>query len=140
MPSRFRVRDHASILKKKRMISQKTPRRFDGRILALGLFLLCAFAFSGTVWNYWRNNPLTLEATLQTSGDAPIVKARFTRTSNVREGQRVVVRIAGDSTTVRAGVVTQLDQDRWTLIRIESPVTAKPGSSASVSIDGTVGP
>lgn len=122
------------------MISQKTPRRFDGRFLALGLFLLCALAFSGTVWNYWRNNPLTLEATLQRTGDAAIVKARFTRTSNIHEGQRVVVRIAGDSAAVRAGVVAGLDEDRWALIRIEAPVTAKQGSPASVSIDGTVGP
>ena len=122
------------------MSSKKPPRRLDGRILAIGLFLLCAVAFSGTVWNYWRNNPLTLEATLQTSGGAPVVKAKFARTANIHEGQRVVVQIAGDSQDARAGVVTQLDQDRWTLIRIESPVTAKPGSSASVSIDGTVGP
>ena len=122
------------------MISKKTPHRFDGRIIALGLLFLCAVAFSGTVWNYWRNNPLTLEATLQTSGDAPVVKARFARTANIHEGQRVVVKIEGDSQSARAGVVTQLDQDRWTLIRIESPVAAKQDSPASVSIDGTVGP
>jgi len=122
------------------MSSQKPPRRFDGRILGIGLLLLCAVAFSGTVWNYWRNNPLTLEATLQTSGNAPVVKARFARTANIHEGQRVVVQIAGDNQTSRAGVVTEINQDRWTLIRIESPVTAKPGSSASVSVDGTVGP
>ena len=73
-------------------------------------------------------------------GDAPVVKARFTSTANIHEGQRVVVQIVGDSQTARAGVVTRLDQDSWTLIRLESPVTAKLGSSASVSIDGTVGP
>ena len=122
------------------MSSEKTPRRFDGRILGLGLLFLCAVAFSGTVWNYWRNNPLTLEATLQTSGDTPIVKARFARTANIHEGQRVVVQIAGDNQISRAGVVTEINQESWTLIRIESPVTVKPGSSASVSIDGTVGP
>ncbi len=122
------------------MSSEKTPRRFDGRILGIGLLLLCAVAFSGTVWNYWRNNPLTLEATLQTSGNAPVVKARFARTANIHEGQRVVVQIAGDNQTSRAGVVIEINQESWTLIRIESPVTVKPGSSASVSIDGTVGP
>ena len=122
------------------MNSQKPPRRIDGRILALGLLLICAMAFSGTIWNYWRNNPLTLEATLQMDGDAPVVKARFARTANIHEGQHVVVQIVGDSQTARAGVVTRLDQDSWTLIRLESPVTAKLGSSASVSIDGTVGP
>jgi hypothetical protein len=122
------------------MTSKKTSSRLDGRVLAVGLFFLCAAAFSGTVWNYWRNNPLTLEATLQSTGSPAVVKARFPRTSNIHEGKRVVVQIAGDSQDARAGVVTQLDQERWTLIRIESPVTAKPGSYASVSIDGTVGP
>ena len=120
------------------MTSKKTSSRLDGRVLAVGLFFLCAAAFSGTVWNYRRNNPLTLEATLQSTGSPAVVKARFPRTSNIHEGKRVVVQIEGDSVVARAGVVTSLEKDNWTLIRIESPVTTPVGSRASVSIDGTI--
>lgn len=50
----------------------------------------------------------------------------------------MVVQIEGDSVVARAGVVTSLENDNWTLISIESPVTTPVGSRASVSIDGTI--
>jgi len=116
------------------------PVRVNGRIVLVGLIFICLMGFSGTIWNYTRNNPMTSEARLESTGAQAFVRADFGKNQRIKPGQRVIVKIVGDNTTTRSGIISACDNDGKVLIRIDAQVTAAPGSCATASIDGTLGP
>lgn len=114
--------------------------RANGRIVALVLLALCIAGFLATIWNYSRNHAFASEAFLDSNGTPSILSASFNPRSRIQEGQRVVIHIEGDSKKTRGGVIIKLTPQGIATIEIDEPVTAKPLSRATVSIDGTVGP
>jgi multidrug resistance efflux pump len=113
--------------------------RANGRIVALVLLALCIAAFLATVWNYSRNHAFASKASLESNGTPSILTASFNRESRIQVGQRVVIHIEGDSAKARGGVIKKLTTQGIAMIESDEPVTAPPGSRATVSIDGTVG-
>ena len=116
------------------------PARVNGRIVIAGLILVCLLGFGGTIWNYTRNNPMSREARLESTGAQAFVRADFGSTRRIQVGQRVIVKIAGDNAPARSGIISSCENDGKVLIRIDAQVGAAPGSSATASIDGTLGP
>ena len=114
--------------------------RANGRLVALILLALCVAGFLATVWNYSRNHSFASEALLDSNGTPSILTASFNPESGLQEGQRVVIRVEGDSAKARGGVIKNLTPQGLATIESDEPITASPRSRASVSIDGTVGP
>lgn len=114
--------------------------RSNGRLVALTLLALCIAAFLATVWNYSRNHAFASKASLISTGTPSILTASFNPDSQIQEGQRVVIRIEGDSAEVRGGVIKILTPQGIATIESDEPVTASVGARATVSIDGTVAP
>lgn len=112
----------------------------NGRFVVIGLLILSLIAFGATVWNYTRNNPMSRDARLESNGNPAIVTAKFDSQIRVISGQRVVVRIDGDSTKAHSGLITSVSPEGLATIQIDSAVTAQPTAKVSVSIDGTVAP
>ena len=112
----------------------------NGRFVVVGLLILSLIAFGATVWNYSRNNPMSREARLKSNGSPAIVTAKFDNQIRVTSGQRVVVRINGDTTKAHSGLITDVSPEGVATIQIDAAVTARPSAKASVSIDGTVAP
>jgi hypothetical protein len=69
-----------------------------------------------------------------------LLTASFDPESRIQEGQRVVVRIDGDSVKVRGGVIKNLTPQGIATIEIDEQARAPLHSKASVSIDGTIAP
>lgn len=114
--------------------------RANGRSVALVLLALCIAAFLATVWNYSRNHSFASEASLDSNGTPSILTASFNPESGLQEGQRVVIRVEGDSAKARGGVIKNLTPQGLATIESDEPITAPPRSRATVSIDGTVAP
>lgn len=114
--------------------------RANGRSVALVLLALCIAAFLATVWNYSRNHSFASEASLDSNGTPSILTASFNPELRLQEGQRVVIRVEGDSAKARGGVIKNLTPQGLATIESDEPITASPRSRASVSIDGTVAP
>ena len=115
-------------------------RRTNGRIVAIFLLVLCVAGFLATVWNYSRNHAFAKNASLDSNGTPSILTASFDTESRIQEGQRVVVRIDGDSAKVRGGVIKNLTPQGIATIETDDPATAPIHSKASISIDGTIAP
>lgn len=111
-----------------------------GPIVAASLLALCTAGFLATTWNYSRNHPMSLEATLIETGPPAVVNATFPRDSSVARGHRVVVRIEGDSRNARGGIVDSLSQEMHARILIADGTEAPAGAPATVSVDGTLPP
>jgi multidrug resistance efflux pump len=114
--------------------------RANGRLVALVLLALCVAGFLATVWNYSRNHSFASEALLDSNGTPSLLTASFNLGSRIQEGQRVVIRVEGDSAKARGGVIKSLTPQGLATIESDEPVTAPTGSRATVSIDGTVAP
>ena len=119
---------------------KKTAGRSNGRVVSLALLALCVAGFLATVWNYSRNHSFASEASLNSNGPPSILTASFNLGSRIQEGQRVVIRVEGDSANARGGVIKNLTPQGLATIESDEPITAPPGSRATVSIDGTVAP
>ena len=119
---------------------KKTAGRSNGRVVSLALLALCVAGFLATVWNYSRNHSFASEASLNSNGTPSILTASFNLGSRIQEGQRVVIRVEGDSANARGGVIKNLTPQGLATIESDEPITAPPGSRATVSIDGTVAP
>lgn len=116
-----------------------TSRRNNGRMVAIGLIALCLAGFFATVWNYSRTHPFSTSATLVQVGDKPLVEATF-HYPIPANGQRIVLKITGDSLPARGGIVVERIAADTVLIAIDSAVDASLGASVTASVDGTVGP
>lgn len=116
-----------------------TRRRNNGPAVAIGLVILCLVAFLATVWNYSRTHPFSTSATVIETGDRAVVKATFDAPPP-QVGQRIVLKITGDSTPARGGTVMESSPGGTVLITVDSPLDAPAGTSATASVDGTVGP
>jgi hypothetical protein len=114
--------------------------RANGRLVALVLLALCVAGFLATVWNYSRNHSFASEALLDSNGTPSLLTASFNLGSRIQEGQRVVIRVEGDSAKARGGVIKSLTPHGLATIESDEPITAPPRSRATVSIDGTVAP
>ncbi len=114
--------------------------RTNGRLVALTLLALCVAGFIATVWNYSRNHSFASEASLDSNGKPSILTASFNPESRLQEGQRVVIRVEGDSAKARGGVIKNLTPQGLATIESDDPITAPLGSRATVSIDGTIAP
>ena len=114
--------------------------RANGRLVALVLLALCVAGFLATFWNYSRNHSFASEALLDSNGTPSILTASFNLGSRIQEGQRVVIRVEGDSAKARGGVIKSLTPQGLATIESDEPITAPPRSRATVSIDGTVAP
>lgn len=112
----------------------------NGRFVALALLALCVAAFLATVWNYSRNHAFASAASLDSNGSPSILTAAFNPDARIQEGQRVVIRVKGDSANARGGVIKNLTPQGIATIQSDEQVTAPLGSRATVSIDGTVAP
>lgn len=115
-------------------------RRANGRVVAMFLATLCVAAFLATVWNYSRNHAFASAAMLDDNGTPSILTASFDPESRIQAGQRVVIKIAGDSAKARGGVIKNLTPNGIATIETDEQVTAPVRSRATVSIDGTVAP
>lgn len=116
-----------------------TPQRKNGHLVVAALTFLCLAGFFATVWNYSRTHPLSTSAVLVATGDKPIVKAVFESPAPAL-GQRIVLKISGDSLPARGGIVVDQSSADTVLIAIDTTPTAPVGSQATASVDGTVGP
>lgn len=114
--------------------------RTNGRTVALLLLALCIAAFLATVWNYSRNHAFAKNASVDFNGRASILTASFDPQSKVQAGQRVVIRIDGDSVKVRGGTIKSLTSQGIAIIETDDQVTAPLHANATVSIDGTIAP
>lgn len=122
------------------MKSQPKAQRASGRIVTLFLLALCVAAFLATVWNYSRNHAFAKNASLDSIGLPSLLTASFDPKSKIQAGQRVVIRIDGDTKQVRGGVIKNLTPQGIATIETDEQATAPLHSQASVSIDGTMGP
>lgn len=122
------------------MKSQPKAQRASGRIVTLFLLALCVAAFLATVWNYSRNHAFAKNASLDSIGMPSLLTASFDPKSKIQTGQRVVIRIDGDTKQVRGGVIKNLTPQGIATIETDEQATAPLHSQASVSIDGTMGP
>jgi multidrug resistance efflux pump len=116
------------------------PARVSGRLVLVGLIFVCLLGFAGTIWNYTRNNPMTSAARVESTGAQSFVRADFGSTQKIQVGQRVIVKIAGDNTTARSGIISACEKDGKVLIRIDARISAPSGATATASIDGTLAP
>lgn len=116
-------------------MENKSPKRRNGRIVAIGLILLCLAGFLATVWNYTRTHPFAREATLLTS---TTVEAVFPNGANLKKGQRAVISISNKE--IKGGTILDISNSGRALIQMDSEVSAREGSKVRVNIDGTVGP
>ena len=114
--------------------------RANGRLVALTLLALCVAGFLATVWNYSRNHSFAGEASLDSNGTPSILTASFNPELRLQEGQRVVIRVEGDSAKARGGVIKNLTPQGLATIESDEPITAPLRSRATVSIDGTIAP
>lgn len=115
-------------------------RRTSGRIVTLFLLALCIVAFLATVWNYSRNHAFAKNASLDSNAMPSLLTASFDPELRIQEGQRVVVRIDGDTVKVRGGVIKNLTSQGIATIETDDQATAPIHSKASISIDGTIAP
>jgi multidrug resistance efflux pump len=122
------------------LIFSMPTKNSNGRFVVIGLLIFSLIGFGATVWNYSRNNPMSRDARLETNGNPSIVTAKFDNQIRVKSGQRVVVRIDGDTAKAHTGLITSVSPDGLATIQIDATVTAQPPAKASVSIDGTVAP
>lgn len=122
------------------MKSQPKAQRASGRIVTLFLLALCVAAFLATVWNYSRNHAFAKNASLDSIGMPSLLTASFDPKSKIQAGQRVVIRIDGDTKQVRGGVIKNLTPQGIATIETDEQASAPLHSQASVSIDGTMGP
>jgi len=113
----------------------KTPKRRNGRAVAIALILLCLAAFSATVWNYLRTHPFANDAKLISHAQ---VEAVFSENPTLQKGQRAVVSIS--TTETKGGTIVELYEPGRALIQLDSETSASTGSWVHVNIDGTVGP
>lgn len=111
------------------------PNRRNGRVVAIGLILLCLAAFAATVWNYTRTHPFANEATLIS---ATQVEAIFSENPKLQNGQRAVVSISEAET--KGGTVIEISETGRAVIQLDSEVSAPAGSRVHVNIDGTLAP
>ena len=113
-----------------------SPRRKNGRFVAISLIALCIVGFLATVWNYSRTHPFSTSAKLigPTS-----VEAEFNYPAP-ETGQRIVLKINGDTVPARGGTVVEKIGLCTVLITIDSPTAVPPGATVTASVDGTVGP
>jgi hypothetical protein len=119
---------------------KSTAGRSNGRLVAVALLALCVAGFLATIWNYSRNHSFAGEASLDSNGTPSILTASFNLGSRIQEGQRVVIRVEGDSANARGGVIKNLTPQGLATIQSDEPITAPLRSRATVSIDGTVAP
>ena len=112
----------------------------NGRFVVVGLLILSLIAFGATVWNYSRNHSFASDASLDSNGTPSILTASFNLESRIQEGQRVVIRVEGDSAKARGGVIKNLTPQGLATIESDEPITAPLRSRATVSIDGTIAP
>ena len=119
---------------------KSTAGRSNGRLVAVALLALCVAGFLATIWNYSRNHSFASEASLDSNGTPSILTASFNQGSRIQEGQRVVIRVEGDSANARGGVIKNITPQGLATIESDEPITAPPRSRATVSIDGTVAP
>lgn len=121
---------------------KKAPhtRRTSGRLVALLLTAVCAAGFLATVWNYSRNHAFANTATLVDNGSPSILTASFNPESKIQAGQRVVIKITGDSAKARGGIIKNLTPEGIATIETDEQATAPLRSLATVSIDGTIAP
>ena len=115
-------------------------RRTSGRIVTLFLLALCIAGFLATVWNYSRNHAFAKNASLDSNAMPSVLTASFNPESRIQEGQRVVIRIDGDSVKVRGGAIKNLTPEGVATIETDEQATAPIHSKASISIDGTIAP
>ena len=113
----------------------KSPKRRNGRAVAIGLILLCLAGFLATVWNYTRTHPFASQATLLNS---TTVEAVFSNGANLKKGQRAVISISDKE--IKGGTILDITESGRALIQLDSEVSAVQGSAVHVNIDGTVGP
>ena len=119
---------------------KSTAGRSNGRLVEVALLALCVAGFLATIWNYSRNHSFAGEASLDSNGTPSILTASFNLGSRIQEGQRVVIRVEGDSANARGGVIKNLTPQGLATIQSDEPITAPLRSRATVSIDGTVAP
>ena len=122
------------------MKSQPKAHRASGRIVTLFLLALCVAAFLATVWNYSRNHAFAKNASLDSNGMPSLLTASFDPKSKIQAGQRVVIRIDGDTKQVRGGVIKNLTPQGIATIETDEQARAPLHSKARVSIDGTMAP
>ena len=115
-------------------------RRINGRIVTLFLLALCIAGFLATVWNYSRNHAFAKNASLDSNAMPSVLTASFNPELRIQEGQRVVIRIDGDSVKVRGGAIKNLTPEGVATIETDEQATAPIHSKASISIDGTIAP
>ncbi len=116
------------------------PPRVRGPVVVIVVVGFCLLGFAATVWNYQRNHPFTSDARIQSSGKNLRVAARFHDSKGIQAGQRVVVKIEGDSTEARGGRIESADSAGHAIIELDSLPDSPAGASATVSVDGTVPP
>ena len=119
---------------------KSTAGRSNGRLVAVALLALCVAGFLATIWNYSRNHSFASEASLNSNVTPSILTASFNLESRIKEGQRVVIRVEGDSAKARGGVIKNLTPQGLATIESDEPITAPLRSRATVSIDGTIAP
>jgi hypothetical protein len=112
----------------------------NGPIVTLAVLALCFAAFLATVWNYSRTHPFANNAEVALRDGIPGISAVFPGKTKVQSGQRVVVSIHGDPLPARGGTIREISQSGLAWITLDAPLSAPPGTPATVSIDGTVGP
>lgn len=113
-----------------------SPRRNNGRLVAISLVALCVVGFFATVWNYSRTHPFSTSAKLI----APTsVEAEFNYPAP-EIGQRIILKINDDTASARGGTVVEKIGLSTVLITLDSPATVPPGAAVTASVDGTVGP
>ena len=115
-------------------------RSHNGRRVVTLLLLLCFGGFIATLWNYTRNHPFSKNAILVSNTSPAQLVATFAPDAPIQKGQRVVVKIEGDSVPVRGGIITDISSTKEATISIDTEVTSADGSAATVSIDGTIAP
>ena len=116
-------------------MENKSPKRRNGRAVAIGLILLCLAGFFATVWNYTRTHPFASEATLLNS---TTVQAIFSNSANLKKGQRAVISISDKE--IKGGTILDISETGRALIQLDSEVSTPPATTVHVNIDGTVGP
>jgi hypothetical protein len=118
--------------------SKKKSR--NGPVVALAVLALCIAAFFATTWNYSRTHPFAENAEVVLRDGAPRISAVFPVSKKIQPGQRVIVSIKNDTTPAHGGKILEIDQNGQASIELDTEITAPAGTSATVSIDGTVGP
>jgi multidrug resistance efflux pump len=111
-----------------------------GPVVVIVVLAFCLLGFAATVWNYQRNHPFTSDAHIEGSGKNARVVARFHDSNRIQVGQRVVVKITGDSAEARGGRIDSADNVGHASIELDSAPDSPAGTSATVSVDGTLAP